>query len=93
MNYRRVLLKLSGESFGGNEGKGLNEQILNFYAEEIASVAKQGVQVAIVIGGGNIFRGLVEQTRTRGVAIRPVALEGAEFSLWDCAGQIEVTWF
>ncbi len=58
MNYRRVLLKLSGESLGGNEGKGLNEQILNLYAEEIASVAKQGVQVAIVIGGGNIFRGL-----------------------------------
>ncbi len=58
MNYRRVLLKLSGESLGGNEGKGLNEQILNIYAEEIASVAKQGVQVAIVIGGGNIFRGL-----------------------------------
>lgn len=58
MNYRRVLLKLSGESLGGNEGKGLNEHILNLYAEEIASVAKQGVQVAIVIGGGNIFRGL-----------------------------------
>lgn len=58
MNYRRVLLKLSGESLGGPSGKGISEEMLASYAEEIASAVKAGLQVAIVIGGGNIFRGL-----------------------------------
>ena len=58
MNYRRVLLKLSGESLGGPSGKGISEEMLAAYAEEIASAVKAGLQVAIVIGGGNIFRGL-----------------------------------
>ena len=56
--YRRVLLKLSGESLGGPSGKGINENVLAAYAGEIASAVKEGLQVAIVIGGGNIFRGL-----------------------------------
>ena len=56
--YRRVLLKLSGESLGGPEGKGIDENVLSAYAEEIAAVVKAGLQVSIVIGGGNIFRGL-----------------------------------
>ena len=56
--YRRVLLKLSGESLGGPSGKGINENVLAAYAREIASAVKEGLQVAIVIGGGNIFRGL-----------------------------------
>ena len=56
--YRRVLLKLSGESLGGPSGKGINENVLATYAREIASAVKEGLQVAIVIGGGNIFRGL-----------------------------------
>lgn len=58
MDYKRVLLKLSGESLGGDKGVGIDEQRLADYASEIASVARRGVQVAIVIGGGNIFRGL-----------------------------------
>lgn len=56
--YRRVLLKLSGESLGGPEGKGVDEDSLAEVAGEIASAVKAGLQVAIVNGGGNIFRGL-----------------------------------
>lgn len=58
MKYKRVLLKLSGESLGGNDGKGIDEKMLAQYASEIAAICKKGVQVAIVVGGGNIFRGL-----------------------------------
>lgn len=56
--YKRVLLKLSGESLGGPEGKGIDEKCLNAYAAEIAAAAREGLQIAIVNGGGNIFRGL-----------------------------------
>ena len=58
MKYKRVLLKLSGESLGGPQGKGIEEAMLAQYAQEIAQVVRKGVQVAIVVGGGNIFRGL-----------------------------------
>lgn len=58
MKYKRVLLKLSGESLGGPQGKGIDELMLAQYASEIAQVVRKGVQVAIVVGGGNIFRGL-----------------------------------
>ncbi len=56
--YRRVLLKLSGESLGGAQGKGFDTDTLHAYAREVASAAREGLQVAIVNGGGNIFRGL-----------------------------------
>lgn len=56
--YKRVLLKISGESLGGNEGKGLDTASLEAYAEEISSAANAGLQIAVVNGGGNIFRGL-----------------------------------
>ena len=56
--YRRVLLKLSGESLGGPGGKGISEEWLARYASEVAVAVKAGLQVATVIGGGNIFRGL-----------------------------------
>lgn len=58
MKYKRVLLKLSGESLGGPSGRGISEEMLSVYAREIASAVKSGLQVSIVIGGGNIFRGL-----------------------------------
>lgn len=58
MKYNRILLKLSGEALMGSQQYGIDPIRLNEYATEIASVVKQGVQVAIVIGGGNIFRGL-----------------------------------
>ena len=56
--YKRVLLKLSGESLMGAQKYGLSTEVLNQYAEQIRTVAATGVQVGIVIGGGNIFRGL-----------------------------------
>lgn len=56
--YKRVLLKLSGESLGGAEGKGLDTECLRKYAKEVAAAASSGMQIAIVNGGGNIFRGL-----------------------------------
>lgn len=56
--YKRVLLKLSGESLMGDQSYGIHPQRLSHYANEIKSIVDLGVEVAIVIGGGNIFRGL-----------------------------------
>ncbi|HYG16659.1 MAG TPA: UMP kinase, partial [Bacteroidia bacterium] len=58
MKYKRVLLKLSGESLMGNQSYGIDPKILAQYAAEILKVVNMGVEVAIVIGGGNIFRGV-----------------------------------
>ena len=55
--YRRVLLKLSGEVFGGNKGIGVDPDVLADVAKQIADVVRSGVQIAIVVGGGNFFRG------------------------------------
>lgn len=56
--YKRILLKLSGESLMGEQGYGIDPQRLDDYARQIKEIAEAGVQVGIVIGGGNIFRGL-----------------------------------
>ena len=56
--YKRILLKLSGESLMGSKQYGIDEVRLNEYAEQIKEIAEMGVQIGIVIGGGNIFRGL-----------------------------------
>ncbi|MFV0269180.1 MAG: UMP kinase [Draconibacterium sp.] len=56
--YKRILLKLSGESLMGDQQYGIDQSRLNDYAEQIAALVKSGVEVGIVIGGGNIFRGL-----------------------------------
>jgi uridylate kinase len=58
VKYKRVLLKLSGESLQGEQNYGISTDMLNAYAQDIADAVKHGAQVAIVIGGGNIFRGL-----------------------------------
>lgn len=60
--YRRVLLKLSGESLMGRQAYGIDEEVLTAYAAEIKSLAPLGVELAIVIGGGNIFRGVTHAT-------------------------------
>ena len=56
--FKRVLLKLSGEAFGGSKGSGIDPNFLRYISGEIKKVYELGVQVAIVVGGGNIFRGL-----------------------------------
>ena len=56
--FKRILLKLSGESLQGEQGYGIDVKRLNEYAQQIKEVHDMGVQIGIVIGGGNIFRGL-----------------------------------
>ena len=58
--YKRILLKLSGEALMGNKNFGLDSEILSQYAKDIKRITSLGVQVAIVIGGGNIYRGMNE---------------------------------
>ncbi len=58
MKYKRILLKLSGEALMGNKGFGIDQERLMDYAREIKAVHERGCEVAIVIGGGNIFRGI-----------------------------------
>jgi uridylate kinase len=58
MQYSRILLKLSGEALAGKGNQGINDFVLEEYAKQITEVVKKGCEVAIVIGGGNIFRGL-----------------------------------
>ena len=58
MVYKRILLKLSGESLMGDQSYGINSKRLSIYAEEIKSIINKNIETAIVIGGGNIFRGL-----------------------------------
>lgn len=61
--YRRVLLKLSGESLAGDDKFGINAAIMNRFAAEVKKAYDLNVQIGIVIGGGNIFRGLSEKAR------------------------------
>jgi uridylate kinase len=58
MQYSRILLKLSGESLAGNGNQGISDSVLEEYAKQILEVVEKGCEVAIVVGGGNIFRGL-----------------------------------
>ncbi len=58
LKYQRILLKLSGEALMGNKGYGIDSATVDFLAKEIRDVASMGVQISIVIGGGNIFRGV-----------------------------------
>ncbi|MFM7714801.1 MAG: uridine monophosphate kinase, partial [Microcystis sp.] len=58
MAYKRVLLKLSGEALMGNLGYGIDPMVVSAIAQEISEVVDQGIQLAIVVGGGNIFRGV-----------------------------------
>lgn len=58
MKYKRVLLKLSGEALMGDSDYGIDSKRLNQYAQEVKTIVDMGVEVAVVIGGGNIFRGI-----------------------------------
>jgi uridylate kinase len=63
LKYKRILLKLSGEALMGDRSFGIDPQVVQSIAQEIAEVVSQGVEVAIVVGGGNIFRGIDGATR------------------------------
>ena len=58
IKFKRILLKLSGESLMGNKGSGIDPDVLTFYAKEIKKVHDLKIEIGIVIGGGNIYRGL-----------------------------------
>ncbi len=58
MKYKRILLKLSGESLAGKSNHGISDDVLEEYAGQVIEISKMGCEVGIVIGGGNIFRGL-----------------------------------
>jgi uridylate kinase len=58
MQYSRILLKLSGESLAGDGNQGISDSVLEEYAQQVIEILNEGCEVAIVIGGGNIFRGL-----------------------------------
>lgn len=78
MKYKRILLKLSGEALSGKNGFGFDEDVLLSFSEQIKQIHDNGVQIAIVIGGGNIFRGLSGKTKgvdratgdTMGISLR-----------------------
>lgn len=63
MKYQRVLLKLSGEALSGDKGVGIDAEILNTISSEIKEIHDRGVQIAVVIGGGNIHRGVAGATK------------------------------
>jgi uridylate kinase len=58
LKYKRIVLKVSGEALAGDQGYGINPEVIRFVAGEIEAVHGLGVQIAVVVGGGNIFRGL-----------------------------------
>ena len=64
-NHKRILLKLSGEALAGSKGTGIDTAILSHVAEEVLEIHKLGVEVGIVIGGGNIFRGIAASAQRR----------------------------
>ncbi len=68
--FKRVLLKLSGEALAANQGFGVDTARIHEIAAELADVHKLGVQLAIVVGGGNFFRGVAEQAQRYGPRLR-----------------------
>ena len=88
--YRRILLKISGEILAGEQGYGIHPAVLDNLADEIGSVVSLGVEVAVVIGGGNIFRGIAasENGMERASADCPrenIAFESARCAAIGCS--------
>ena len=69
LNYKRILLKVSGEALAGENKCGIDPSVINFVSREIKSVTDAGVEVAVVIGGGNIFRGFGTSSMSKGLGI------------------------
>lgn len=83
MKYKRILLKLSGEALMGNQQYGISSEILQSYSKQIKEISEMGVEIAIVIGGGNIFRGVA------GVA---TVLTGFKATIWECLPRLLTEW-
>ena len=94
MTYHRVLLKLSGEALMGNLGYGIDPKVIADIAQEIAEVINQGVQLAVVVGGGNIFRGVKASAagmdRATADYIGMIATVMNAMTLQDALEQIEI---
>jgi uridylate kinase len=93
MTYKRILLKLSGESLEGQQGYGIDPGMLTMYAGEIKSIVVQHVEVAIVMGGGNIFRGLQGSKgidRTQGDYMGMLATVINSMALQDALGKLNI---
>ncbi len=92
--YKRILLKLSGEALLGKQGHGIDADILTQYANEIKAVQTEGVEVSIVIGGGNIFRGVKGATegmdRVQGDYMGMLATMINSMALQDALERIDV---
>ncbi|MEW6719443.1 MAG: UMP kinase [Thermodesulfobacteriota bacterium] len=88
-SYRRILLKLSGEALMGRQAYGIDEKILAGLAEEIREVTELGVQVALVIGGGNIFRG-IGSSRAMGIERASADYMGMLATVINCLALQEV---
>ena len=92
--YKRILLKLSGEALLGTQGHGIDADILTQYANEIKAVQAEGVEVSIVIGGGNIFRGVKGATegmdRVQGDYMGMLATMINSMALQDALERIDV---
>lgn len=81
--FKRILLKLSGESLMGQQGYGIDVKRLNEYAAQIKEAREMGVQIGIVIGGGNIFRGLSGAARVS---------TASRATRWACAPPSSIVW-
>jgi uridylate kinase len=68
--YNRILLKLSGEALGGKRDYGIDLEVVQTIAGQVKRVHEMGVQIALVVGGGNIFRGLAASERPRSRCLR-----------------------
>ena len=92
--YGRILLKLSGEALMGNLGYGIDPSIVEEIAAQIAEIVNSGVQVAVVVGGGNIFRGVKASAagmdRATGDYIGMIATVMNALTLQDCLERLEV---
>jgi uridylate kinase len=77
--YKRIVLKLSGEALAGTSGYGIDNTIMSSIARQVVEVVKIGVEVAIVVGGGNIWRG---------VAVVPRGWIGPLPITWECWQQL-----
>jgi uridylate kinase len=93
--YKRILLKLSGEALMGNLGYGIDPAVVQEIADEVAEIIASGVQVAIVVGGGNIFRGVKASAagmdRATADYIGMIATVMNALTLQDCLERIEGT--